>query len=159
MKKRITVPNDLSSGERQLVARKVIERIQDRTDAGRDVNNVKFPSYSDEYADSLEFKIAGKSKGNVNLQQSGDTIHSIELLDHGSGFISIGFEGGSEENDKGTWLEASDNGVSRKFLGINDDDLRTIVNKVKKQRTDSKARNRELVTESAVSSILKRLGF
>lgn len=159
LKNRLNIPRDLSSGERQLVARRVIEFIQDRTDKGRGVGGGKFPSYSDEYADSLEFKIAGKRQSLPNLQQSGDTIHSIKLLSNGPGYVIIGFDSGTEENDKAVWLQRSDNGVSRVFLGISNKELAKIVKSVQSLRTDSDARTQESLSQSVVAGVLRRLGI
>ncbi len=159
LKRRLTIPRDFDSEERQLVARMVIDFIQDRTDKGRDVNNNPFPGYSDDYIDSRDFQIAGKTK-RVNLQQTGDTIASIELLSHGVGFITIGFDSGSFENDKAVWLQRSDNGVSRKFLGLTNDDLDVFIKRVERQRrSGDDSRARRLLTDAIVGSVLKRLGI
>lgn len=159
LKLRLLVPRDFNDDERRFTARLVIDFIQDRTDKGLDINNKKFPIYSDGYSKSLDFRLAGKSKTKVDLQQTGDTIHSIELITHGIGFITIGYDPGSEENDKAQWLQAKDNGVSRKFLGITDNDYKKIIDKVLVSRARPAELIRRKAAESIVNSILKKIGF
>lgn len=160
LKRRLIIPRDFNSEERQLVGRLAIEFIQDRTNKGLDINNSPFPSYSSEYKDSIDFKIAGKSS-KVNLQQSGDTLASMEVLSHDSGYVTIGYDAGSFENDKAVWLQRSDNGVSRKFLGLTDADLDKLILRVERQRSpegeDDKARR--ALTNSIVANVLRRLGL
>lgn len=159
LKRRLIVPRDFSSEERQLVGRLAIDFIQKRTDRGLDVNNSSFPSYSQSYKESDDFQIAGKSN-RVNLKQSGDTLASIEVLSHGTGFVTIGYQSGSLENDKAVWLQRSDNGVSRKFLGLTDEDLNKIINRVSGRRSpDNEDNARESLTEAIVANVLKRLGI
>lgn len=159
LKRRLSIPRDFDFEERILLGRLVIEFIQNRTDRGIDENNVPFQAYSEDYIDSLDFAIAGKTR-KVNLQQTGDTIASMELLSHGVGFITIGYEAGSFENDKAVWLQRSDNGVSRKFLGIVEDDLQRLINRVISQRSSrDENRNRRLLNETIVAAVLRRLGL
>lgn len=160
LKRRLTIPRDFSDQERRTLATLVIQFIQDRTQRGKNVNNQSFQPYSQSYKDSKEFEIAGKSS-KVNLSQTGDTIASIELLSHGPGYITIGYLAGSFENDKAVWIQRSDNGASRIFLGLTDKDLDRFISQVKSERTsdgdDSAARR--LANQLIVSNILKRLGI
>jgi hypothetical protein len=159
LKRRLTIPREFDSNERQLVGRLVISFIQDRTAKGKDINNASFKPYSDDYKDSVDFDIAGKTN-RVNLSQSGDTIASIEVLSHGTGFVTIGYEAGSFENDKAVWLQRSDNGASRKFLGLTDADLDSIILKVDKQRGPSNEdRIRQSIADAIVQNILAKLGI
>jgi len=105
----------------------IIDFIQDRTARGKDISGDNFARYSASYKDSDDFDIAGKSDV-VNLELTGDTMASIELLSHEIGSVTIGFEAGTDENDKASWLASSDNGRSRTFLGINQNDLRLVLN-------------------------------
>jgi len=160
LKRRLTIPRDFTSQERRTLATLVIQFIQDRTQSGKDINNRSFPGYSESYKDSKEFELAGKTS-RVNLSQTGDTIASIELLSHGPGYITIGYLAGSFENDKAVWLQRSDNGVSRKFLGLTDKDLDRFISQIQRERSpdggDSAARR--LANNLIVDNILKRLGI
>lgn len=75
----------------------VIDYMIGRVSEGKGFNEkVLRPSkYSDSYADSLDFKAAGKSKGNVNMELSGDMLGSIDVIDetnNGARF-TFGIEG------------------------------------------------------------------
>lgn len=116
----------------------IIERIVERTDQGKDKNGRSFPGYSESYKKSLDFKIAGKSAGDINLQLSGDMLAAIKLLKANKGSLEIGFDRGTEENARadgnirGTYGSDSPNPrKARDFLGITDKELSRIIKHVK----------------------------
>lgn len=84
------------SGDPILVAsigQAIIDYIADRSEDGKGMGKTKLHSpYSDDYAESLDFKAAGKSKGDVNMRLSGDMISAIEFLDADDGVIEIGID-------------------------------------------------------------------
>jgi hypothetical protein len=132
----------LTSDEKDEVADLIIERIVDRTQQGKDKNNRQWSGkaarYSDSYKDSLDFKIAGKSPGKVDLQLSGDMLAALSVLDKTRRSVTIGFEPGSEENAKadgnirGTYGQSKPiPGKARDFLGITDRELDNIIKLVK----------------------------
>ena len=123
---RLEIPSDIDNLGRRVLGQMFIDFIQDRTAKGQDINNGKFASYSKEYKDSEEFKIARKSS-TVNLRLTGDMMASIEILSDGSGFIELGYEAGSDENDRAKWVSDFDNGPSRDFLGMNEVDKNQVV--------------------------------
>ena len=55
----------------------VIDRIGERTQSGIDKNGKQFAFYSRDYANSLIFKIYGKSKSNPNLTLTGEMLSSM----------------------------------------------------------------------------------
>lgn len=127
----IKIPSTYKPSERLAIGAEIIDYIIDRTKSGKDKNNKPFPGYSKEYVKSLEFKIAGKSKGNVNLTLSGEMLESMKVLNHRSGEIIIGFDkddennGKAEGNIKGTYGSTTPKpGKKRDFLGIDKDDLK-----------------------------------
>lgn len=165
-KKRITLPDDFDSTDRTKAAQLIIETIVQRTMSNLDSNGKKFPNYSDEYANSLEFKIAGKSKTDPNLTLTGDMLNSIQVLESGNGYITIGYNQGTPENDKAVWAERSDNGPVRAFLNVQDKELETIVAEVRTDRprsleklaAEEEATNlTKPVTKKLVNNILKNL--
>jgi hypothetical protein len=112
----------------------IVERIFERTDKGKDKDGRKFAGYSKDYIESLDFKNAGKSKGNINLQLSGDMLAGLKVLASTRNWIQVGFERGSEDNAKadgnirGTYGQKSPiPGKARDFLGITDKELEKIV--------------------------------
>lgn len=167
--KTIRIPSDFTPRMRDKLGDRIVTFIQVRTANGLDVNNRPFPVYSDSYAGSDEFKLFGKAKTRVNLRQSGDTMASLDVINHGEGFITIGFQPGSDENDKATWIQAADNGISRLFLGIADSDLQALVSAIRdeepsfvridedEQRADAEAQEQARQRrEKEASSILKK---
>ena len=129
----------LTKDQRIEVGDLIVERIVARTDKGIDVDGEKFVGYSKAYQDSLNFKIAGKSKGNVNLQLSGDMLAALQVLKQDGNKLTIGFERGTEENAiadgniRGTYGQQKANSFkSRDFLGISDTELVKIVKTIKR---------------------------
>jgi len=164
-KKRINIPDNFDATARELIGQKIVDRVLERTAEGLDINGNKFKSYSDGYANSLEFKIAGKSKNDVNLRLTGDTLDSLSVLEHGPGYILVGYNEGTAENDKAFWSEAQDKEVKRNFLGVSPNELELIIAEVQSSqpRTLSGLVKQELVvkgvkdaTKSAIDNILKR---
>lgn len=130
----IEIPRELKPDKRLELADLVIEHIVKRTESGVDKNGKKFPGYSKEYVDSLDFKIAGKSKNRVDLKLSGDMLAAIKLINHAPGKITVGFDNGTEENAKaegnilGTYGRPSPiRGKKRDFLGIEKTKLRELL--------------------------------
>lgn len=131
----IKIPNDLPPADRKKLGEDIIEFIVDRTQKGIDKDGRPFKKYSKAYINSLDFKIAGKSKGKVDLQLSGDMLAALSVLDYSKeGKVVLGFKKGSEENAKadgnirGTYGQSTPNpGKARDFLGINRRDLATIM--------------------------------
>lgn len=132
---KIAIPDYLSPDERQALAFEILNFIRERTQKKNvDKNNRPFPAYSSSYAKSLDFKIAGKSKGSVDLTLSGDMLGALDLLSHKKGELLIGFENGSQENARadgnirGTYGQSKPNSSkARDFLGISPTDLKTIL--------------------------------
>lgn len=130
----IEIPDAYSRDAREAIAWDVIEFIRDRT-TGKNVdkNNRPLAKYSEGYAKSLDFKIAGKSKGDVNFTQSGDTLSMLQLLESKPGLLVIGWENGSQANAiadgniRGTYGNPSPIGPKRDILGITQGDLSRIL--------------------------------
>lgn len=128
----------LTPDQKDEVADLIVERIVDRTQSGLDKNGKRFASYSKDYKDSLDFKIAGKAGRPVDLQLSGDMLAALSIIDKTSRSVTIGFENGTEENAKadgnirGTYGQSKPiPGKTRDFLGISDRELDQIIKLVK----------------------------
>ena len=158
---RIPIAFDLEG--RQLIAEDILEFIRNRTERGLDKNNNSFARYSDSYVESIDFKIAGKSKNQVDLELSGDMMSALDIIDiRTAGFITIGYQR-SEENDKAAWQRNNlrPSFPKRDFLGITDKDLNKIISRYtylldEQVREESKKRSR--IQEEA-SRILSRIRF
>lgn len=153
----ITIPKEYGPTERQAIAQDVLQFIRKRTQSGRvDKNGKPFPGYSKEYIDSLDFKIAGKSKSAINLTLSGDMLAAMDLQRHEPGKIVIGFQNGTEENARadgnirGTYgKDRGSKAKARDFLGIGRDDLQKILAAYPKPESQEQARQRLAAAESA----------
>ncbi len=131
----VSIPKGLKSADREVLADEIIDFIRERTADGKSWRNRELPGYSDSYANSLNFKIAGKSKSDVNLTQSGDMLGALTLLDSKNGTLTIGYEKGSQENAiadgniRGTYGQKTSVGPKRDFLGITKSDLARIMDR------------------------------
>jgi hypothetical protein len=129
----IEIPEGIDAATREVLADEIIDFIRERTQKGKSWRNTTLAGYSDAYAKSLEFKIAGKSRGDVNLTLSGDMLGALTLLDSEDGRLRIGFEDGSDENARadgnirGTYGHDKPIGPKRDFLGITKRDLSQIL--------------------------------
>lgn len=146
----ITLPASYSSDVKEAIAVEIISAIRKRTLKGKDVDGNpwagKAGEYSKSYVKSVDFKAAGKSKGDINLTLSGDMLASIELLETKNNKVRIGFEEGSQENAKadgnirGTYGKPRANKAkARPFLGLSDEDLAKILKKYPKDTADDRA--------------------
>jgi hypothetical protein len=115
------------------VGREIIRTIRARTESGKDKNGSAFKGYSEEYKDSLEFRIAGKSESHVNLRLTGEMMSGMEVLwaNPASGSVAIGFrDTGDRGKAHGHITGANGRLPIRDFLGISNDELATILSKV-----------------------------
>jgi hypothetical protein len=135
----VEIPSGLSETERLALGEDIIEYMRKRTEGGKDSEGKPFPKYSKEYIKSLDFKIAGKSPGKINLTQTGEMLADIQVLDIKKDKLVIGFEKGSLSNDKADghitgWQGRSD--VKRDFLGFDSssekEKLKSIIRKHEK---------------------------
>jgi phage gpG-like protein len=85
--------------------------------------------YSDDYEDSLEFKAAGKSKGDVNMTLTGDMLASMDVISTDGSTLVIGFsdsEQAAKAHGHMTGANGSGRLPKREFFGISRDELEDI---------------------------------
>jgi len=160
----VKIPSGYSQDILDAIGSEIISVIRKRTAKNLDVDGEKFPAYSKEYAKSVDFKAAGKSKGDINLTLSGDMLANIEMLQAKRNTVRIGYEKGSTENAKadgnirGTYGTPSPiKGKARPFLGISDDDLQKILEKYPVDSDNNDAELRAQAIKIANDKIDKRL--
>ncbi len=135
----ISIPKGYDSDERRSIGLDIIERIIDRTKAGKDKENKDFSGaagkYSDEYKKSFEYKLAGKGS-TVNLSLSGEMLNAMEILDNTDGELTIGYRDGdkfnnakAEGNILGSYGRDPNPSKARDFLGITDGEVENILKK------------------------------
>jgi hypothetical protein len=137
---------DIGSGytpnQRKKIAAELIDVMITRSEqgmgvygSGKNLTKRKFPKYSKMYIESLDFKIAGKSPGSVNLKLSGDMLAAIDLLEDRETKLVIGFEEGSEENSRadgnirGAYGGSPNPRKARPFLGVTAEELESVLSK------------------------------
>lgn len=112
----------------------IIERIRQRTESGNGMsfksngsgNPVKLKApYSKEYADSLDFKAFGKSRGKVNMKLTGDMLGLMDVTKIDGNKITIGWTD-SEENAKAFNHSTGDTVPRRPFFGVSKKELQEI---------------------------------
>lgn len=134
----IELPDNLKPNQRQAIAQEVIDFIVERTQKGQDVKEKEWEGkrgeYTKGYADSLDFKIAGKSKTKVDMTLSSEMLNDLEIIKQGKGKIVVGYSRGNasrgkaEGNILGTYGNSTPRrGKSRPFLGISGKKLVEIV--------------------------------
>jgi len=116
-----------SSRLREAIGQEVIDIIRERTqDKQRSWTGSSFKKYSDEYAESIEFKAEGKSQDEPNLTQSGDMLGLLTVLDSGDpGKIKVGWTD-TLQSKKAHGHITGAVGVKRDFLGLTNEELRRI---------------------------------
>jgi phage gpG-like protein len=75
----------------------LIDRMLERTSQNRAVDGSPLASYSDSYVKSLEFKAAGKSRNDPNMELSGGMLSAIDILQATPTSLRIGFNRQEEE--------------------------------------------------------------
>lgn len=133
---RIPLPEDLSAAQRRRAGEIIVQGIVDRTKQGMGIRKAgdsfrhkPFADYSKSY---LEYKKAkGKYRGNVDLTFEGKMLAALKLLSHEKGSVLIGFDNGTEENDKAEWNRVGTNSPNRDFLGMTRSEIRAVVKSVK----------------------------
>lgn len=143
-KTRIRINDSYDSGDRVAIGNEIISLIKSRTNNGFGVSGIsdssgiypttsRFPGYSSEYIKSTKFKLAGKTPSNVDLQLTKRMLNGLKLLDHGTGFVEIGYEFGTKNSQKaegnilGSYGGSANPAKARNFLGITNEELQSIL--------------------------------
>lgn len=157
---KINIPKRLDSDQRIMFADLAIKEIIERTSVKKiDVNSRPFKPYSESYKESFEFNQAGKSN-KPNLKLTGNMLFSIELIDHGDGYVTIGYDpedeiaGQVEGNQIGSYGAKTGNPEkARKFLGLPYRVVKILVAQV-----ESKTISRRIEAEAnLIDGILERI--
>lgn len=136
IRKEIILPDNYSNEDTEIIAEEILNYVVERSKSGKGKDGKAFPKYSKEYMESFEFKASGKSK-NVNLTLSGEMLDSLEILEARKGKIVIGFERGSNMNERaegnilGSYGKPDpDPKKARNFLDISNKEISKIVSSI-----------------------------
>lgn len=162
----VNVPIYFNSEQRLEVGRNVIKRVVERTrEEYKNKNNRKFPGYSQTYISSKAFLQGGKSKNEVNLTLTGEMIDDLDIVEHGVGYVDIGYKtsytgaGKVEGNVIGSYGREPNTKHARDFLGIKKDEAEEFILKVE-TKTEEEQIIQEVTEEEinkAVENILSRI--
>lgn len=140
---RFSLPSNFTDAMRVSASKKIIALIQERTAEGISATGSSFPKYSKDYKESMDFKNGGKSSS-VNLELTGDMMASMELLEHNTGYVVIGYPtdhpdaGKVEGNVIGSYGSDSPNASrARNFLGLPQSQINIIIAEVKNESSES----------------------
>lgn len=141
----IKIPNadEYTSDELAAIGQDIVNFIRKRTEQGLDVNGDEFKPYTipkgkkeSPYENSLAFKIAGKTKGKVDLKLSGDMLAMLRVLETKKNAVKIGYDtsdaeaGRAEGNQIGSYGQPRANSKkARPFIGIDSEQLKAILAK------------------------------
>lgn len=108
---------------RQEIGQAIVDFIVENTKRGDFLSQSAGANrYSDSYSDSFEFKVYGKSQGNVNLTASGDMLRAIDFEIDDSGVMTIFFNNETEAA-KAHGHITGNVGKKRDFFGLDHKDL------------------------------------
>ena len=125
---------------REAVGQAILDKIKSRTASGK---GVKFSSsgagtevslkkpYSKEYVKSLDFRAAGKSKNKVNMRLTGDMLELMDITKNSGNNITIGWNGGDEQDAKAFNHVTGDTVPARPFFGVSKKELKSIKSEIK----------------------------
>ena len=150
---------------RTAIGQKIIDRIIDRTlnsdgvvitkDGNvRKGGKIKPSKYSEEYAESDEFKAFGKQKNKVNMRLTGDMLGTLDIKDQSGSSIKIGWRD-QVQNAKAFNHNTGDTVPKRQFFGVSSKELKEIANQFK-NRIDQLKR-RETPRVSTAEAIIQNL--
>lgn len=147
------VGSDISEDEQLVlkIGQKIIDYIEERVDDGLGYGRTKLKSpYSDAYANSLNFKAAGKSQSDVNMKLSGDMMASIDIIEVNGSKITIGIDD-PDQVPKAFNHQTGDTVPKRPFFGVTNDELKQYVlsefkDEIRAKRTTSAEEQSRLIS-------------
>lgn len=144
---------------RQALGQAIIDQMIKRTKSAKDINEESFPSYSDEYKDSVDFKAFRKKKGKVDLTLTGDMLGSVTVKRDSAKEVVIGFSE-SLESEKAHGHVTGNVGKTRDFFGLSDNDIGAIKRKLGpelKSVLKAKGDKDRKKFETAVFSLIRKI--
>ena len=154
-----TIPVDvtLTQEQRINIGKDMIDAIIKRTKKGLNDKGVKFPKYSKEYKDSMEFKQGGKTS-TVNLTLTSEMLESMKYYET-VGSVSVGYTeadhgeelmGRVEGNIIGSYGGNPSSKLARPFLGLTDAEKSKIINDNTKEGSTHLADMAEFLAEQVI---------
>ena len=127
---RVNIDKKYKPEQRAAIGAEIVRVIQERSVNGIDINGSKFPRYTKDYAAKK-----GVSRGAVDLTLTGEMLANLKMISENSGSILVGYEKGdpangkAEGNNMGSYGGSPDPSKVRRFLGISETELESILSK------------------------------
>jgi hypothetical protein len=118
---------DLSEadGLKKAIGQVLLDKMLARVEGGEGIGGVKLKSpYSKPYAESLQFKAAGKSKGKVNMTLTGDMLASIDIKSTDGNKIVLAID--ESQVEKAFNHQTGDTVPKRPFFGFTKAELKDL---------------------------------
>lgn len=155
---------NLSNSFKERVGQAIIDRMLERIDKEVSVHGKSYPgeagSYSDEYASSIEFKAAGKTKGDVNLRKRGSLLNLMTIIDNSGDSIEIGWDdqiNNAKAHGHMTGFNGKNLDKKREFFGANMKILKEVKSEyIDELKTDTESRDSDNDLSLTALDILKR---
>ena len=149
----------ISKDKTELIAEEVLDYIIERTKSGKGKDGKSFPSYSDSYKNSINYKAARKD-GTPNLTLSGEMIDSLKVLEVKNGSFTIGFSKSDKEvnaraegNILGSYGGSPNKSKARNFLEMSSSEIAKIIRNIDMLPTDVQKEISKLARDGAIELI------
>lgn len=141
---------------KQVIGQALIDRIIERTEAGKSVNGGKLKApYSKTYAESDDFKAFNKKKDEVNMKLTGNMLGTLDIIDTAGSKVKIGWND-STENAKAYNHNVGDTVPKRAFFGITKQDLASVKSEFA-SRVNEESGRLQSELDQVRSAIIRRL--
>lgn len=147
---------DLSEDEslKEAIGQKIIDSMLERVGDGRGIGGIKLKApYSKVYTETLEFKAAGKSRGRVNMELTGDMLAAVDVISTDGNKIVIGIDDG-DQIPKAYNHQVGDTLPKRPFFGFTKAELVKITSSFK-SKIKGAARDGESAKDRLALEIIK----
>ncbi|MGV8130655.1 MAG: hypothetical protein ACP5N7_00970 [Candidatus Pacearchaeota archaeon] len=153
------LPKEYSPEDLSAIGQDIIDYIIKRTKKGRGVDNQPWKGseanrYSNQYKESLDFKIAGKSKNKVDLELSGDMLSMLDVLEIKKGKIVIGYPSGDknlngkvEGNRIGSYGRDPNPKKARDFLEVSNQEIEKILKKYPIENEEKRSKRTQMINK------------
>lgn len=160
---------DLSDAEDLVseIGKDIVDYIKLRAESGKGIGGKQLRKpYSKAYADSEEFKAAGKSANDITMTLHGDMLSAIDVIDYDGQTLVVGIE--NDQAPKAHGHMTGKNGevpkMKREFFGLTQAELKTITDKYRSRIDELKpapTRVEDLLTpeeNKAVDNAFRNIG-
>ena len=141
---------------REAVGQLIIDRMLERTKEGKDRYGNDLKNYSEDYAKSLAFKAAGKSKNDPNMELTGEMQGLLDVIKSRGTEIKVGWTE-REQILKAYNHNTGDTVPRRATFGLSAEETKRIAQEIKPDVREAMKRYRKEGKDAAVEKGLELL--